>query len=106
MSEALYYAPLDWLAAIVGQIVGTSLSPEIWAAVALALFKGRSARAIVGWAIAAATLVVLVRLLIIGLGPRTHYMIAASYGAVLLWSLVIHGVRTLFAHRVRRRTVP
>jgi hypothetical protein len=94
------------IAALAGQIIGTSLSPELWGGVALAVVKGKTMRQLALWAVAGAALVVALRLAIVGVNPQTGAMIAATVVAVALWSLMGFGIRRLFVSMRQPRSAP
>jgi hypothetical protein len=88
------------LAAITGRIIGISLSPEMWGAVAVVIYFGRSTKAFfAALPIAAATLIALGFTIIPG------YSITAATSAVLaltLWSSIGCGIRAAITKRRAR----
>lgn len=97
---------MELLAAALGQIVGTSLSPELWGAVALAVIMGRTFPKLLLWAAAGAVAVIALRLTFVR-GDAVVRMVGAVLGAVYLWSILIYAVRALAARRrAARASVP
>jgi hypothetical protein len=90
---ALTRAWLAGLAALAGQVIGTSLSPELWIAVALIVSKVRSWRAFCLAAVLATLAIVVVRALwleVLGIPPLSGnallQMAGATLVAIIVWS--------------------
>ncbi|MBM4073827.1 MAG: hypothetical protein FJ271_33655 [Planctomycetes bacterium] len=88
--------PIEYLVAGAGQIAGTSTSAELWIGVVLALGMGRDFQTTMGWAAIGATVVVAIRLHVIGVNFRTASMIAVTFAGVLLWSSLGYALRMLW----------
>ena len=88
---------MEFLAATLGEILGTSMTPEIWVAVGLIVAKGRTrVRFVKSLAIATVSIVAL-RWAV--LPPGAHFdfgsQFVLSLTALALWSLFIRGVINL-----------
>ncbi len=94
---------LGGLAAAAGQIIGTSLSPELWLGVIFAVARGSSFGRTIAWASAAAVAVVALRIALIGINSGTQRMVLATFAATLLWAatgfLIRRGVVRLLRAR-------
>ena len=75
----------DVFAALTGQIIGTSLSPEIWIAVAVVLWKAPTFGRAMLFASVGAAAVAALPLAMMGWQPRSLRMIGATLAAMLLW---------------------
>ncbi len=92
----------DALAALAGQIVGTSLIPEIWIAVAVVLWKAPTFGRAMLFALVGAAAVAALRLAIMGWHPWSPDMIAATFTATLVWCALGYPLVAW----MRRRRVP
>ena len=87
--------PLEYLAAAAGQVVGTSMSPELWIGVVLAVALARTfTRAIIG-VLVGTLVVVAIRLASIGVNSNSGKMVIVTFAAILLWSSLGYLVRRL-----------
>ncbi len=75
----------DALAALAGQIIGTSMSPEIWIAVAVVLWRVPTFWRAMLFGLLAAAAVAAIRLGMMGWHPWSPRMIGATVAATLLW---------------------
>ena len=93
---------LHGLAALLGQIIGTSLSPEVWLAVAAVIYFGRTPRRFVVSYFAALLVLTAVRAVLFAAlgGSITARAIGAGAIALLLWASIGYSIR---AWRRRRR---
>jgi hypothetical protein len=92
-------------AALAGQVVGTSLSPELWIAVVLVVIKSRSWKVFLGASILATMAVAFTRVVLLAAfgGAVVSFdgflqMGGATLIAVLLWSALGVGLRRLATH--------
>lgn len=76
---------MNEIEALAGQIVGTSLSPEIWFAVVVVLWKAPGFGRAILFAFAGASAVAALRLALMGWHPWSPRMIGATFAATLLW---------------------
>jgi len=84
-------------AALAGQIIGTSLSPEMWAAVAAVIYFARSSRAFVVALMIAATVLLAVRFAMI---PAYQPMaVMSAVLALVIWSSIGWGIREMIKRR-------
>jgi hypothetical protein len=91
---------MEELAATTGQIIGTSLSPEMWGAVAAVVYYGRAAKAF-----AVALVIATAALLMLRFMLMPDYPIKAAGSAIValaLWSSIGWGIRVLLS-RLRAR---
>jgi hypothetical protein len=82
---------MEGLAAITGQIIGTSLSPEMWVAVAVVVYYARSAKSYFLALLIAATALLALRFAMISGYPMRAAVFAVL--ALTLWSSIAWGIR-------------
>jgi hypothetical protein len=91
------------LAAAFGQIIGVSLSPEIWIAVAFTIYCGTDVRKfLLSWIAGSMLVIATQAFLVKALAPDYYYITAlADISSILLWSAIGAWIRRSRSARQR-----
>ena len=90
---------MDAIEALAGQIIGTSLSPEIWVAVAVVLWKAPTFGRAMLFALVGTGAVAALRLAMMGWHPWSPRMVGATFAAMLLWCALGYPLVAWLRHR-------